>query len=231
MLQLQKSKILTFFAHPDDEVLAAGGTLNRLSNEGSEIHVAIPATGIHARRNKKDKETRDKELIELRENCEKALSFIGIEKIYFGEFPDNEMDKHSLLEIIHWFEKIINKVQPDLIFTHHRYCTNIDHQICHNAAVVATRPSFESHIDLIFGEVPSSTGYLKPVQWEPNLYIEISTLNIAAKIKAMETYKGESRPDPHPRSRENLWSLAKVRGSESGFHFAESFISRINISI
>ncbi|MFH1421626.1 MAG: hypothetical protein ABIH42_02790 [Planctomycetota bacterium] len=40
----------------------------------------------------------------------------------------------------------------------------------------------------------------------------------------METYKGESRPDPHPRSREVLKALAKVRGSESGFYYAESFM-------
>ncbi|SVE30018.1 uncharacterized protein METZ01_LOCUS482872, partial [marine metagenome] len=42
----QYKKILTFFAHPDDETLAAGATINKLINLGSEIHIAIPATGI-----------------------------------------------------------------------------------------------------------------------------------------------------------------------------------------
>jgi len=134
------------------------------------------------------------------------------------------MDKHSLLEVIHWLEKIINNVKPDLILTHHRYCTNIDHQYCHNAVVVATRPGLNDHLTVLCGEVPSSTGYLKPVQWEPNLYIDISKDNLESKIIAMETFKGEARPDPHPRSREVLSALAKVRGSESGFYFAESFM-------
>jgi hypothetical protein len=37
-------------------------------------------------------------------------------------------------------------------------------------------------------------------------------------------FSGEARPDPHPRSPEVLKSLAKVRGSESGFLWAEAFM-------
>ena len=40
----------------------------------------------------------------------------------------------------------------------------------------------------------------------------------------MESFKGEARPDPHPRSPQVLKSLAKVRGSEGGFFFAEAFM-------
>lgn len=212
-------KILTFFAHPDDETLAAGATLNKLSKD-NEIYTAIPATGVYARNKCKD------ELEQLRLNCESAISVLGINPnhIYFGDFSDNEMDKHTRLQLIKWLENIINDVKPDIIFTHHRYCTNIDHQYCHEAVIIATRPSLDGHIKIISGEVPSSTGYLKPVQFEPNLYIEVSQDNINKKIQAMETYIGEARSDPHPRSREVLQALAKVRGSESGFYFAEAFI-------
>jgi LmbE family N-acetylglucosaminyl deacetylase len=219
-------KVLTFFAHPDDETLAAGATIKKLSDLGIEVHVAIPATGIQSRSNTQDKESLDLELIELRQDTEKALAILGIpsENIYLGDFPDNQMDKHTLLEVIHWLENIISNVKPDLILIHHRYCTNIDHQYCHDAVVVATRPGLNDHLTVLCGEVPSSTGYLKPVQWEPNLYIDISKDNLESKIIAMETFKGEARPDPHPRSREVLSALAKVRGSESGFYFAESFM-------
>ena len=207
-------KVLTFFAHPDDETLAAGATIKKLTDLGIEVHVAIPATGIQSRSNTQDKESLDLELIELRQDTEKALAILGIpsENIYLGDFPDNQMDKHTLLEVIHWLENIISNVKPDLILTHHRYCTNIDHQYCHDAVVVATRPGLNDHLTVLCGEVPSSTGYLKPVQWEPNLYIDISKDNLESKIIAMETFKGEARPDPHPRSREVLSALAKFRG-------------------
>jgi len=218
--------ILTVFAHPDDETLAAGATINKLSNNGCRIHVAIPATGVHARKNIQDKKTRDKKLLNLQKDTIKALSKIGVKKsdIYLGEFDDNELDKYSMLELIHWIEKIIKKIKPDAIFTHHRYCTNIDHRYCHEAVVVATRPSINSHIPVFCGEVPSSTGYLKPVQWEPNYFVDVTEKDIDAKILAMQTFKDEARPDPHPRSPEVLKSLAKVRGSEGGFFFAEAFM-------
>ena len=218
--------ILTLFAHPDDETLAAGATINKLSNNGCRIHVAIPASGVHARKNVQDKKVRDKKLLNLQNDSIKALSKIGVKKsdIYLGEFDDNELDKYSLLELIHWIEKIIIKIKPDAIFTHHRYCTNIDHRYCHEAVVVATRPSINSHIPVFCGEVPSSTGYLKPVQWEPNYFVDVTEKDIDAKILAMQTFKDEARPDPHPRSPEVLKSLAKVRGSEGGFFFAEAFM-------
>lgn len=227
MIDLKMYKrVLTFFAHPDDETLAAGATIAKLISLGANVHVAIPATGVHSRRNTEEKEKLGFELEELRKDCEKAMSVLGIlpQNIYLGEFPDNEMDKFSRLDTIHWLEAILERVEPELILTHHRYCTNIDHQYCHEAVVVATRPGLNDHVTVLCGEVPSSTGYLKPVQWEPNLYIEVTENEVDTKIKAMETYKGEIRPDPHPRSREVLKALAKVRGSESGFFYAESFM-------
>ncbi|MBF0595708.1 MAG: PIG-L family deacetylase [Candidatus Omnitrophica bacterium] len=227
MMELNRYKrVLTFFAHPDDETLAAGATIAKLSRLGVEVHVAIPATGVHSRRNVQLEEKREVDLAGLRKDCEQAIGILGVrpQHIYLGEFPDNEMDKGSRLELIHWLEAIIKDVEPDLIFTHHRFCTNIDHQYCHDAVVVASRPGLNDHITVLCGEVPSSTGYLRPAQWEPNLYIEVTESEVDAKIKAMSAYKGEARPDPHPRSGEVLKALAKVRGSESGFYFAESFV-------
>ncbi len=231
MIDLSRyKKVLTFFAHPDDETLSAGATIAKLTCFGAEVHVAIPATGIHSRRNTQDDKDLSAELDVLHCDCINALSVLGVNQnnIYLGGFSDNEMDKHTLLELVHWLENIISKVEPELILTHHHGCTNIDHRYCHEAVVVATRPVLNNHITVLCGEVPSSTGYLKPTQWEPNLYVKVSEDNLNSKIKAMETYKSEARPDPHPRSREVLNAFAKVRGSEAGYYFAESFmISKI----
>ena len=167
MMLNKYKKILAFFAHPDDEALAAGATISKLTTSGCEVHVAIPNTGIHSRRNIENRLLRDQKLSNLRSDCEKALAVLGVrlENIYLGEFSDNEIDKHTLLELIHWLEDLIKKVRPEAIIIHHRFCTNIDHQYCHEAAVVATRPGVDSHIPIFCGEIPSSTGYLKPAQW------------------------------------------------------------------
>ena len=219
-------KVLAFFAHPDDETLAAGATMRRLAREGVEVHVALSNTGIHSRRNSQNHDDRDEALSLLREDCVHALGILGVnpEHIHLGEFSDNEMDRHTRLELIHWLEKMLKRVRPDAIFTHHRFCTNIDHQYCHEAAVIATRPSVDTHIPIFCGEIPSSTGYLRPANWEPNLYVNVLESDVDAKIRAMQAYVGEARPDPHPRSPEVLKALAKVRGSESGRSYAEAFM-------
>lgn len=222
------STVLAFFAHPDDETLAAGATLAKLRDHGADVHVAIPGTGVHSQRNVQGRRSRDKGLKELRENCSAALAVLGVlaDRIYLGEFADNEMDRHSRLEPIHWLEPILDRVRSDVILTYHRYCTNIDHQYCHEAAVVAARPRPSRHITVVCGEVPSSTGYLRPTQWEPNLYVEVDDAHIQGKVRAMKTYVGEARPYPHPRSPEVLRALAQVRGSEAGFLFAEAFMAQ-----
>ena len=141
--------ILSFFSHPDDETLAAGATINKLTALGCRVSIAIPNTGIYSRINVS--EAKKKELLDdLREDTFNALSNIGIKKkdIIFGNFPDNAIDKLCLLDLVHWLEEIIDELKPDIIFTHHRFCTNIDHQYCHEAAIVACRPDVSKHIDI-----------------------------------------------------------------------------------
>ncbi len=218
--------VLTIFAHPDDETLSVGGTIHKLASNKCNVHVAIPSTGVHSRKNIQNKKIRDKRLINLKKHAINAITGLGVKNkdIYFGTFSDNELDKYPLLELVHWVEKIIKKVKPDVILTHHRFCTNIDHQYCHEAVVVATRPKVNSHISLLCAESPSSTGYLKPTRWEPNYFVNLSKKDVEAKIDAIKKYKDEVRPDPHPTSPEVLKALAKVRGSEGGFLYSEAFM-------
>lgn len=227
MLTLDTKKpILSFFAHPDDETLGAGGLIHKLGRHGFEVHVAIPSTGIHSRRSTMNERERELALTELKKNCVKAVSYLGVpeKRIYLGDFPDNEMDMRSQLDINHWVEKIMGDIKPQAVLTHHRFCTNVDHRYCHEAAVVATRPGLNSNITLLTAEIPGSTGHLRPSQWEPNYFVELAKEDLEAKIQSLETYSTEIRKDPHPRSREVITALAKVRGSESGFYFAESFM-------
>ena len=227
MINLDTCKnVVTIFAHPDDETLAAGGTISKLTELGANCTVIIPATGVTARGNKMTDEQVKMALAELRHDCNIALAHLGVgtENIILGEFQDNEMDGYTLLSVIQWLEEQVKSIEPDLILTHHRECTNIDHQICHEAVTVLSRPGEGWRIPVLCGEVPSSTGYRRPTAFEPNLYVGLTEAQVDNKIKSMQSFGGEARPDPHPRSPEVLKSLAKVRGSESGFLWAEAFM-------
>ena len=47
---------------------------------------------------------------------------------------------------------------------------------------------------------------------------------IEKKLSCIAIYKSEISDHPFPRSSESIKSLAKLRGSESGFPYAEAFL-------
>ena len=195
---LQGKRIMTILAHPDDETLGCGGTLHRFNNQNICCLFAVKR---------------------ISEQCKAALGTLGIQNCLFGDFDDNELDKYSILELTKFIDFSMAKFNPDVVITHCRNCTNQDHRALHEATIIATRP-LKNHIQLLSCEIPSSTGYLRPTNFEPNYYVELSPEDILAKMKAVEDYVSELRKC---RSPEVVSALARVRGAESGYDYAEGF--------
>jgi hypothetical protein len=59
--------------------------------------------------------------------------------------------------------------------------------------------------------------------FRPNRFVEI-TRQLERKLKALEGYAGEVRPDPHSRSMTNASALARLRGGTVGVPAAEAFV-------
>ena len=76
-------KVLVLAAHPDDETLGCGGTINRLSKEGCQIQLITFTNGESSRG----------ELNKDRNNLlDKVSDKLGIQKFSSADFPDNSMD-------------------------------------------------------------------------------------------------------------------------------------------
>ena len=214
-------KILIIAAHPDDEVLGCGGTIAKLSSN-NDIYTLILGEGITSR-NISDEEKK-KELKELKKQSAEANKLLGVKRVFFENFPDNKFDTIPLLNIIKSIEKVIQKIKPEEIFTHHYGDLNIDHQLTHRAVLAAVRPVGSPIVKKILSfEVLSSTEWNYQNQnniFTPNIYIS-ETLN--KKLEAMKCYKSEIRNYPHPRSLEGIKILAQKRGLEAGLKFAEAF--------
>ena len=145
-------KVLVIAAHPDDEVLGMGGTLKKLTKTKNKVKVVFLATGINARRSKEyindTKYTVDpnlqkimnKQIQKLQLDAKNALKILGVNDIEFIDFPDNEMDKISNLEITKKIEKLINQFKPEIIYTHTKHDVNVDHRAIFHAVITATRP-------------------------------------------------------------------------------------------
>lgn len=210
-------------AHPDDEVLGAGGLIHKLSRSGERAAVFVLNTVDTTRylndpgRLKVDLMTSDR--------------IIGADTVC-GSYEDSEFHNASHRKMVQDIERMIATEQPDFIFTHHSADINSDHYWCSQAVQEAARYGQRGRYaadpvkGLYFMEVQSSTDWgvnaaLRP--FEPNTYVAITEEDIHAKLKALAVYENVLRPFPHPRSPEGVRALASIRGSQAGYPAAEAF--------
>lgn len=225
---LSNKRIMIVVAHPDDELLGLGATMNRLIKDESVItHVVILGEGITSRSDIRDIEKWKIELQTHRENIKQAQENIGYHSVSIYDFPDNRFDTVALLDIIKVIETEKIKFKPEVIFTHHGGDVNIDHQRTFDAVITSCRP-VESEIvqSIITFETPSGTEWRAssdPKHFIPNLFFSVSKDNLDAKIKGMECYEFEKRKYPHPRSPRALEIQAQRWGVVIGKEYAEAF--------
>ena len=234
--------ILVVCAHPDDETIGMGGTLKKLSKKHN-VSVLFVSEGITARRKSgystipqydvshEEMKKMKKEILVRKNHAKKALSILGVKKMRFLDLPNQELDQIPLLKITKEIESEISNTKANVIFTHHFNDLNLDHRIVYEATITASRPIPGSTVTSIVSfEIPASTDWRKPYQFNPNLYIDISK-ELEYKVKALEAYNYEIRKPPHPRSKVITKAIANRWGSLSGYNAAEAFeiiMTRVN---
>lgn len=216
--------ILVVAAHPDDEVLGVGGTVARRTDEGDMVYALILGEGQTSRFEKRHQAQPD--VIEsLRADSVAASKILGYRDIYFGEFPDNRFDSVDLLDIVKFVEKYIEKLKPEIIYTHFGGDLNIDHQVANKAVMTAARPQGNYTVKQIFAfETVSSTEWNfgnRPV-FCPNVFVDIEGY-FEKKCDAIQKYRSELRMFPHPRSLEMLKLTARRWGGIIGKEYVEAF--------
>lgn len=215
-------------AHPDDELLGLGATMNKLiTTSNVTTHVVILGEGITSRTEERNVNKWEKELKQHKENILQAQRAIGYHSVSAHNFSDNRFDSIPLLDIIKVIEKEKKAFSPDIIFTHHGGDVNIDHQYTFSAVMTACRPMLDEKVKMIITfETASGTEWIASTdtrQFIPNFYFEVSKENIDSKISGMESYEFERRSFPHPRSPEALMIKAQNRGLTVGLEYAEAF--------
>ena len=201
-------KVLVVAAHPDDEVLGAGGTIAKHVAKGDEVSVLIMTPG--------------REGGEIPDAAEAANSILGATFLWLDDYPDNKMDTIPLLDVVKSVEYFIDNLKPDIVYTHHAGDLNIDHRITHQAVMTACRPLPGCSVKTILCfEVPSSTEWGQG--FEPNWFVDIEGF-WDKKYAALNAYRSEMRDFPHPRSCTAVWSLARWRGATVGVELAEAFM-------
>lgn len=219
---------IVIVAHPDDEILGAGGTIYNLAKLGHEVNVCYMSGGVFAR---KRRPTTDR----LNANIEEATTLLGVKHVIKGEFPNIEFNNVPHLKLVQFIEDALVSTSADIVFTHHPADLNNDHLHTSLACQAAIRlfqrnDTVKPISELLFMEVPSATEWslnTSMMPFRPNVFFEIGEQALNMKIEALSKYDGVIRDYPHARSELTLKGLAVFRGSQAGLAYAEAFESVI----
>jgi LmbE family N-acetylglucosaminyl deacetylase len=211
--------VLVIAAHPDDEILGAGGTLRRHVLDGEAVHAVIVSEGAASRY--------DEEVARaLEKSIWRAAQEIGFASVRSEGLPDQRLDVTPLIEITQRLEAIVDELRPTVVYTHFPGDVNCDHGVVSRATWTACRPYVCPQLQrfAVF-ETPSSTEWGWPTPesaFTPNSFVDIS-VGLDAKLRAMTCYETELRDYPHPRSERALRERAAYWGSIVGRTAAEPF--------
>jgi LmbE family N-acetylglucosaminyl deacetylase len=210
-------KVLIIAPHPDDEVLGCGGAIAKHTKEGDEVYLCIVTKAYLPDWSEEFFKNRPKEI-------EKANKILGIKKTYFLDYPTVKLDTIPQKELNEEISKVVNEVNPDILYNPHKGDLNKDHRLVFESSLVATRPINHKVKRILSYETLSETEWGQPIEaFIPNVYVDISE-TFEIKIEAMKAYESELKQYPHPRSLEIVEALAKKRGSEVLLKLTEAFV-------
>ena len=221
----RNTRLLVVAAHPDDEILACGGTLARALSEGAEVCVLFLGEGVSARFpfGSYDSENFREESNHRTESAKNALRVLGISNSIFGERYCCQFDTLPQITLTKEIEAIMDQFRPTILFTHNPSEVNIDHRLTYEAVEAACRPTRSFIPSQIYTfELVCSGNWTFETTFKPNVFVDVTSF-WEKKIAAWHCYAGEARPFPFPRSDVGLETLAHYRGMQVAIDKAEAF--------
>lgn len=213
-------KVIIISAHPDDEVLGAGGTILRHTSNGDQVFWLITT-------NISENQGFDPDLVEGRQKeIKKVEQMLGISKTFLLNYPTMSLSSSSVNEMVPRISKVFKEVEPEVIYCMNRSDAHSDHRFTFDAVIACTKSFRYPYIKkVLMYECISETEFapaLPEKQFMPNYFVDISEY-FEKKIEVMRIYESELGDHPFPRSERNLEALATFRGASAGVNFAEAF--------
>lgn len=211
-------------AHPDDETLGAGGTINRLTHSGVTVHVLTIACSTGAMwTGHSDARLRKKEF-------HAACDALGVTRRTIA-WTDDEKARHPgryLRDLVTLIESgtelSLAELCPDLLLIPAATGFHQDHHAVHQAAFAAARAggSAKPTPRLVLGFAGPEDGWSAQAEpWRVQVNI---TASWPAKEAALNAYASQLREPPHPRSIDAIRALDTAAGVTVGAGMAERFV-------
>ena len=216
-----KKKVLILSPHADDEILGCGGFISKYAKQNYQINVLILTNA-----NKGAPEIYSPEEIKkLRKEAKIANNLIGTNRLFFEDLPAINLNNYPIYKITNILDKYIKDINPEIILMPSSNDIHDDHKIIFKAAKVSMRPNKKSNLKKILSyEVLSETEWNEEGKsFNPNYFVTLKKADITRKVNAFLKYKSQVKKFPHPRSKEAIINLSKVRGSQAFVEFAEAY--------
>lgn len=207
-------------AHPDDEILGAGGTLIRHAQAGDIIGWVI-CTDILA-----DYGFTEQRIEERNREINKIAEGLKISRVFRLGYPTMTLSSASLPSMIPKIAEIFQAFKPERVYCLNRSDAHSDHRVLFNAVTACTKSFRHPYIrDVYMYECISETEFapaLPENSFSPNCFVDISE-QFEEKLDLLRIYKSELGDHPFPRSERNVRALATFRGATVGVEYAEAF--------
>jgi LmbE family N-acetylglucosaminyl deacetylase len=196
---------LVIAPHIDDEVLGCGGVLD----ERFHVHYC----GVEEHR-----------IISREERLAEAAACADFLGFTFSLGEGNPVNSYAISELVSQFESLIERHHPATVFLPYP-SYNQDHRAVLDAALTALRPHDVNHFVrnvLLYEEIqvggwPRTEDLLRNLAFQPSVFVPI---DIEKKLCAYRLHVSQVRG---MRSQDLLRSLAKWRGFQGNWEFAEAF--------
>jgi N-acetylglucosamine malate deacetylase 1 len=213
-------KIVVISAHPDDEILGAGGTLLKHKKEG-DIILWIIVTNM----NESDGFSKER-ILSRNDEIQKVSKEMKFDQVVQLNYPTCSLSGSSLKSLVSDISINFNKFEPQVIYCPNRSDAHSDHRIIFDAVISCTKSFRYPFIEKVLMYECISETEFAPALIEkvflPNYFVNISNY-LRKKLKVMSIYSSEIGEHPFPRSLKNIEALSIFRGASSGFQNAEAF--------
>jgi LmbE family N-acetylglucosaminyl deacetylase len=193
-------RVLFLGAHPDDIELGCGALIHSIAGRSEVFCVTLSDNQENA------------ELRNVVAEQYRSLAILGVprERARYGPFRTRVFPQ-ARQEILEYFLKLRQELQPEIIFVHSGHDVHQDHLAMTDEALRAYRG-----ITLLgFDVVRSSYGFF------PHFLVEVSEADVNAKIEALAQY--ETYRDRYYFNRDLTRSIMVRHGALAERPFAEGF--------
>lgn len=213
-------KVIVVSAHPDDEVLGAGGAILKHVANGDEVYWLI-TTNISESAGFSEERVQSRQ-----DEIRKVETELGIKKTFLLDYPTMDLSLSSVITMVPRISEVFNEVEPEVIYCVNRSDAHSDHRITFDAVVACTKSFRYPYVKKVLMYECLSETEFAPALFEkafiPNYYVDISQF-FKKKLEVMRIYESELGKHPFPRSERNIEALATYRGASVGVEYAEAF--------